>query len=102
MSIPVELRSNYFAVLKNVVSHSCWTPSAFDQVMRYLLRKGFNHQEAMELITINCELSALTWQERVHNEAYQRITKRAPKGWNLTEQDYLFSQSLQRKSPTDE
>lgn len=102
MNIPIELSSSYFSILKYIENYPCWTPPAFDQIMRYLLRKGFNHQSAMELITINCDLSALTWQERVHNKAYQHVTQRAPKGWNLTEQEYLFSQSLRRKPPIDE
>lgn len=102
MDIPVELRNDYSTILKYIGNYPCWTPPAFDQIMRYLFRKGFDRQAALELIVVHCDLSALTWQERVHNRAYQHVTKRAPKGWDLTEQEYLFCQSLRRKRSTNE
>jgi len=47
----------------------------FDQVFRELLRLGFDHEEALEMILYNCCLSALVFQERIHNDYYLKISE---------------------------
>jgi hypothetical protein len=47
----------------------------FDYVFRELLRLGFDHEEAKDMILYNCCLSALVLQERVHNRYYLKISE---------------------------
>jgi hypothetical protein len=47
----------------------------FDHVFRELLRLGFDHEEAKDMILYTCCLSALVLQERVHNGYYLKISE---------------------------
>jgi hypothetical protein len=46
----------------------------FDNLFRLLLKDGFNLDEALNYIFANCSLSALVFQERIHNKHYLRLT----------------------------
>jgi hypothetical protein len=46
----------------------------FENLFRLLLKNGLDHEEALSFILANCSLSALVFQERIHNEAYQNIS----------------------------
>lgn len=48
---------------------------SFDGLFKLLLNIGFEHEEALEFIISNCELSALVFQERIDNLYYQKISK---------------------------
>ncbi len=48
----------------------------FDDLIRLLLRSGFTHEEAKNVILNNCTLSALVFQERVENNFYLEISER--------------------------
>lgn len=47
----------------------------FDRVFRFLLKYGYDEEEAKDIILHNCALSALVLQERIHNVYYHRIHK---------------------------
>jgi len=46
----------------------------FDYIFKRLLRDGYDHDEAKDIIIHNCALSALVFQERVHNEYYFELS----------------------------
>ncbi len=46
----------------------------FDHLFRNLLREGYDHEEAKEMIINNCALSTLVLQERIHNDYYYKIS----------------------------
>jgi len=61
-------------IIQHLQEHKeCFDRFSFDNNMRYLLKKGYNHDEAKDMILCHCELSALTFQERIHNEGYLKI-----------------------------
>ena len=51
----------------------CYDRFTFDEVIRFLLSAGFNNEEAKDLILCNCELSAITFEDRIFNNYYLRI-----------------------------
>jgi len=46
----------------------------FDNLFRLLLKNNFNHEEALYFILGNCSLSALVFQERIHNRVYEKLS----------------------------
>ena len=46
----------------------------FDNLFRLLLKNGLDHEEAFSFILSNCSLSALIFQERIHNLKYKEIS----------------------------
>lgn len=46
----------------------------FDNLFRLLLRSGFDHEDSLRFILCNCSLSALVFQERIHNLKYEHIS----------------------------
>ena len=46
---------------------------SFDNLFRLLLKNGFDHEEVLSFILCNCSLSALVFQERVHNKRYNGL-----------------------------
>jgi hypothetical protein len=57
----------------------------FDALFRRLLGDGYDHEEAKDLIMHHCALSALTLQERIHNEYYLRLSEDDPIAEDLLE-----------------
>lgn len=47
----------------------------FDFLFKRLLKDGYDHKEAKDIITYNCALSTLVLQERIHNDYYLEINK---------------------------
>ncbi len=47
----------------------------FDNLFRLLLKNSFDHEEALFFILGNCSLSALVFQERIHNKAYKELSE---------------------------
>lgn len=47
---------------------------SFDNLFRLLLKNSFDHEEALYFILGNCSLSALVFQERIHNKRYKRLS----------------------------
>jgi hypothetical protein len=47
----------------------------FDDLFRLLLKNGLDDEEGLSFILGNCSLSALVFQERIYNEAYQDISE---------------------------
>jgi len=45
----------------------------FDNLFRLLLKNGLDHEEALNFILCNCSLSALVFQERIHNKRYKKL-----------------------------
>jgi hypothetical protein len=46
----------------------------FDNLFKLLLKSGFDHEEAREFMIANCNFSALVFQDRIHNQAYRKIS----------------------------
>lgn len=46
----------------------------FDNLFRLLLENGFEQEEALTFILCNCSLSALVFQERIHNKKYKLLS----------------------------
>ena len=46
----------------------------FDNLFRLLLKNEFNHEESLGFILCNCALSALVFQERIHNKGYRKLS----------------------------
>ncbi len=46
----------------------------FDNLFRLLLKNGFSHEQSLSIILCNCSLSALVFQERIHNHAYRELS----------------------------
>ena len=46
----------------------------FDNLFRFLLKNSFDHKEALCFILCNCSLSALVFQERIHNKRYKKLS----------------------------
>lgn len=47
---------------------------SFDKAFRMLLLDGFSHEEAKDFLMCNYALSALTFQERIENGFYLKIS----------------------------
>jgi len=47
---------------------------SFDNLFRLLLTNGFDHEEALSFVLGHCSLSALVFQERIHNKRYTRLS----------------------------
>lgn len=47
----------------------------FDNIFRLLLKNDFDHEEALLFILAKCSLSALVFQERIHNNAYKELSE---------------------------
>lgn len=47
---------------------------SFDNFFRLLLRNGFEQDEAFSFVLANCSMSALVWQERIHNRKYRLLS----------------------------
>ena len=46
----------------------------FDNLFRLLLKNGFDHKEVLCFLLANCSLSALVFQERIHNKRYKKLS----------------------------
>ena len=46
----------------------------FDPLFRNLLKEGYDHEEAKDIIIHNCALSTLVLQERIYNGYYSEIS----------------------------
>lgn len=45
----------------------------FDNLFRLLLQEGFDHEDALYFVLGNCSLSALVFQDRLHNRRYLKL-----------------------------
>lgn len=46
----------------------------FDNLFRWLLTNNFDHEDALYFMLANCSLSALVFQERIHNKKYRKLS----------------------------
>jgi len=46
----------------------------FDNLFRLLLKNNFDYEEGLCFILGNCSLSALVFQERIHNMGYKKLS----------------------------
>ena len=60
----------------------------FDYLFKKLLKDGYDHEEAKDIIINNCAFSALVLQERIHNKYYLQIN----------EDDYIANDLLKLKN----
>jgi len=49
---------------------------SFDNLFRLLLKHRFSYEDALYFILANCVLSAVVFQERIHNKTYLRLRGR--------------------------
>lgn len=47
---------------------------SFDNLFRLLLKDSFEHEQALYFILGNCSLSALVFQEGIHNKRYKKLS----------------------------
>ena len=47
---------------------------SFDNFFRLLLKNEYDHEQALDFILCHCSLSALVWQERIHNQKYCKLS----------------------------
>jgi len=59
---------------------------SFDNLSRLLLKNGFDNEEALYFILRCCSLSALVFQERIHNKKYKRLFAKGALPPNLASQ----------------
>jgi len=45
----------------------------FDNLFRLLLKADFDHEDALMFMLANCSMSALVFQERLHNKKYRKL-----------------------------
>ena len=45
----------------------------FDNLFRLLLQSDYSHEEALDFILVDCSLSAVVFQERIHNYMYENL-----------------------------
>jgi hypothetical protein len=55
----------------------------FDNLFRLLLKNGFDHEDALCFILTNCSLSAIVFQERIHNKRYKKLSGKDAKSPKL-------------------
>ena len=46
----------------------------FDNLFRLLLKADFDHEDALMFMLANCSMSALVFQERLHNKKYRKLS----------------------------
>lgn len=46
----------------------------FDNFFRLLLKNGSDHEECLYFVLCHCSLSALVFQERIHNKRYKELS----------------------------
>ncbi|MCX5718400.1 MAG: hypothetical protein NT055_00275 [Nitrospirae bacterium] len=46
----------------------------FDNLFRLLLQAYFDHEDALYFMLANCSMSALVFQERLHNKKYKKLS----------------------------
>ncbi len=54
--------------------HIVYDRFTFDNLFRLLLKEGLDREQALHFILANCSLSALVFQERIHNERYRELS----------------------------
>jgi hypothetical protein len=54
--------------------HIVYELYTFDNLLRLLLKNNFDHEEALSFILGNCSLSAVVFQERIHNMEYEKLS----------------------------
>ena len=47
---------------------------SFDEIFRLFLGEDFEYKDILDFILCNCSLSALVFQERIHNKRYLDIS----------------------------
>lgn len=47
---------------------------SFDNLFRLFLKSSYDKEEALYFILRGCSLSALVFQERIHNKRYKRLS----------------------------
>jgi hypothetical protein len=46
----------------------------FDNLFRLLLQADFDHEDVLYFMLANCSMSALVFQERLHNKKYRKLS----------------------------
>ena len=78
-----------------VENQQCYNRFKFDKIFRFLLSNDFSNEEAKDVILFNCTLSALVFQERIHNGYYKRIAVNEGISSDLLElKNEIFNQML--------
>ena len=47
----------------------------FDNLFRLLLKNDFDYEDGISFILANCSLSAIVFQERIHNKQYKKLSE---------------------------
>jgi hypothetical protein len=52
------------------IVYECFT---FDNLFRLLLADGYDNEDALFFMLANCSMSAVVFQERIHNKKYKKL-----------------------------
>ena len=72
----IEKRISKFLRLQGKDNTGCYIlydRFSFDELYKLLLESGMNDESALSFIFANCSLSALVFQQRIHNKYYKKI-----------------------------
>ncbi|MEK7104028.1 MAG: hypothetical protein AAB842_01335 [Patescibacteria group bacterium] len=47
---------------------------SFINFFKLLLKNNFSHEKAFDFILTNCSMSAIVWQEYIHNKKYRKLS----------------------------
>ena len=72
----MDYREDFAEELEDYIkeNYEVYDRFTFDYLFRRLLKDGYDHEEAKDIITHNCALSTLVMQERIYNSYYLKIS----------------------------
>jgi hypothetical protein len=69
----------------------------FDNLFQFLLKNCFDHEESLHFILCNCSLSAIVFQERIHNLRYKELSAKDALAFGLAISKAQLIYDLMRK-----
>ena len=72
----MDYREDFAEELEDYIkeNYEVYDRFTFDYLFRRLLKDGYDHEEAKDIIIHNCALSTLVMQERIYNSYYLKIS----------------------------
>jgi hypothetical protein len=72
----MDYREDFAEELEDYIkeNYEVYDRFTFDYLFRNLLKDGYDHEQAKDIIIHNCALSTLVMQERIYNSYYLKIS----------------------------